>query len=186
MNAKKLIVSAIALSSFVAFAQMPVPLLDEKSSNTPSLQNANSSKLLGDRKQIEALLQCKNGTQFSPAKLQSQLNAIGLFKGGDGIFTSAASGPKVVIFNDEVLAASVDDADGEKKFSVYLKTKTGKQMAENLGVTKRDEGANTDDDSYFKNTSKKTTLLVGSASELFIGNDKIIKYQSTISCRVTK
>lgn len=47
-------------------------------------------------------------------------------------------------------------------------------MAKRLGVSRIDEQADTDEPSYFKQTSKKTTLLVGVASEVFVGNDSII------------
>lgn len=56
-------------------------------------------------------------------------------------------------------------------------------MAKKLGVTKIDEQADTDEPSYFKQTSKKTTLLVGSASEVFLGNTSI-KYQSAVTCQL--
>ena len=36
-----------------------------------------------------------------------------------------------------------------------------------------------------KQTSKKTTLLVGAASEVFVGNDSI-KYQSSVACQQIK
>lgn len=83
------------------------------------------------------------------------------------------------------LEALVSDADGEKKVVVYLKKQTGKQMAKKLGVTKIDEQADTDEPSYFKQTSKKTTLLVGSASEVFLANTSI-KYQSAVTCQLIK
>ena len=52
------------------------------------------------------------------------------------------------------------DSDGEKKISVYLKRQSGKQMAKKLGVSKINEFASTEEASYFKETSKKTTLMV--------------------------
>ena len=54
-------------------------------------------------------------------------------------------------------------AEGEKKATVYLKRQTGKQMAKRLGVSQIDEQADTDEPSYFKQPSKKNTLLVGAA-----------------------
>ena len=54
-----------------------------------------------------------------------------------------------------------------------------------LGVRQIDEQADTDEPSYFKQTSKKTTLLIGAASEVFVGNGSI-KYQSTVTCQQLK
>ena len=89
------------------------------------------------------------------------------------------------MFGDEVVAALVTTGDGEKKATVYLKRQTGKQLATRLGVSKIDEQADTDEPSYFKQTSKKTTVLVGTASEVFVGNDSI-KYQSAVACQQIK
>jgi len=72
-----------------------------------------------------------------------------------------------------VVAAMVTTGDGEAKAAVYLRRKTGKQMAKRLGVSQIDEQADTDEPSYFKQTSKKTTLLVGAASEVFVGNHSV-------------
>ena len=58
-----------------------------------------------------------------------------------------------------MLAADVTDSDGEKKISVYLKRQPGKQMAKKLGVSKINEFASTEEASYFKETSKKTTSV---------------------------
>ena len=58
-------------------------------------------------------------------------------------------------------------------------------LAKKLGATQIDEHANTDDPSYFKKTGKTSTLLVGSAAEVFLGN-WIIKYQSAVACQIAK
>ena len=90
-----------------------------------------------------------------------------------------------MLFGDQVLAALVNDDQGEAKATVYLKTQTGKQLAKKLGATQIDEQANTDDPSYFKKTGKTSTLLVGSAAEVFLGNWSI-KYQSAVACQIAK
>lgn len=152
-----------------AFAQMPVPLLD----TAATVQR------------LEALLQCKAGTVLKTDGVESKLRAIGLIKGADGFLMPPRQGPRPSLFGDEVVAALVTTGDGEKKATVYLKRQTGKQMAKRLGVSKIDEQADTDEPSYFKQTSKKTTLLVGAASEVFVGNDSI-KYQSAVTCQQIK
>ena len=143
---------------------MPVPLLDAAA------------------QQLEALLQCKAGTVLKTDEVESRLRALGLVKGADGFFLTAQKRPRPTLFGDEVVAALITTGDGEKKATVYLKRQTGKQLAKRLGVSKIDEQADTDEPSYFKQTSKKTTLLVGAASEVFVGNNSI-KYQSAVACQ---
>ncbi|GAA3994812.1 hypothetical protein GCM10022279_18020 [Comamonas faecalis] len=157
----------------LAWAQMPVPLLDA---------NAQTAAPPAAAQQLESLLQCKAGTVLKTDEVESRLRAIGLAKGADGFFLPPQKSPCPSLFGDEVVAALVTAADGEKKATVYLKHQTGKQMAKRLGVSKIDEQADTDEPSYFKKTSKKTTLLVGAASEVFVGNDGI-KYQSAVACQ---
>ena len=160
------------LGAGLAWAQMPVPLLD---TNAPSAA----------AQQLEAWLQCKVGTVLKTNEVESRFRAIGLVKGADGFFLPPQKSPRPSLFGDEVVAALVTAADGERKAAVYLKGQTGKQMAKRLGVSKIDEQADTDEPSYFKQTSKKTTLLVGAASEVFVGNDSI-KYQSSVACQQIK
>ena len=155
-----------------AWAQMPVPLLD--AAIAPATVQ-----------QLEALLQCKAGTVLKTDEVESGLRAIGLVKGADGFFVPPRKSPRPSLFGDEVVAALVTAAEGEKKATVYLKRQTGKQMAKRLGVSQIDEQADTDEPSYFKQTSKKTTLLVGAASEVFVGNNSI-KYQSAVGCQQIK
>lgn len=157
----------------LAWAQTPVPLLDA---------NASTAVPSAAAQQLEALLQCKAGTVLKTDEVESRLRAIGLVKGGDGFFLIPQKSPRPSLFGDEVVAALVTAADGEKKATVYLKRQTGKQMAKRLGVSKIDEQADTDEPSYFKQTGKKTTLLVGAASEVFVGNGSI-KYQSAVGCQ---
>ena len=153
----------------LAWAQMPVPLLD-------------ASAPAAAAQQLEALLQCKAGTVFKTDEVESRLRAIGLVKGVDGFLVPPQKSLRPSMFGDEVVAALVTTGDGEKKATVYLKRQTGKQLAKRLGVSKIDEQADTDEPSYFKQTSKKTTLLVGAASEVFVGNNSI-KYQSSVACQ---
>ena len=179
MKIKQLILLVGVMGSFGAMAQMPVPLLDDADAGGKSVLQAQTGK------QLEALLQCRAGTTFTSKAVGAQFQALGLVKSEDGFFLPLLKGTQPSLFGDQVLAAVVGDEDGEKKAIVYLKNQTGKQMAKKLGVAKKDEQANTDDPSYFKQTSKKTTLLVGSASEVFIGNGSI-KYQSAIACQLIK
>ncbi|MBS0506140.1 MAG: hypothetical protein JSR53_02025 [Proteobacteria bacterium] len=157
----------------LAWAQMPVPLLD---ANAPTAAPSAAAQ------QLEALLQCRAGTVLKTDEVESRLRAIGLVKGADGFLVPPQKSSRPSLFGDEVVAALVTVADGENKATVYLKRQTGKQMAKRLGVSRIDEQGNTDEPSYFKQTSKKTTLLVGAASEVFVGNDSI-NYQSAVACQ---
>lgn len=157
----------------LAWAQMPVPLLDAA---TPAATPTAAVQ------QLEALLQCKAGTMLKTDEVESRLRAIGLVKGADSFFLPPQKNPRPSLFGDEVVAALVTTADGENKATVYLKRQPGKQLAKRLGVSRIDEQADTDEPSYFKQTSKKTTLLISAASEVFVGNDSI-KYQSAVACQ---
>ena len=179
MKIKRLVILAGILASFGTSAQMPVPLLDGADTGDKVAVQAQAGK------QLEVLLQCKAGTTFTAQAVEAQFQALGLVKSVDGFFLPLLKGVQPSLFGDQVLAALVSDADGEKKAVVYLKKQTGKQMAKKLGVTKIDEQADTDEPSYFKPTSKKTTLLVGSAAEVFLGNTSI-QYKSSVACQLVK
>ena len=150
-------------------AQMPVPLLDAAAPTAAA-------------QQLEAVLHCKTGTTLKTDEVESRLQSIGLLKGADGFFLPLRKGQKPTLFGDEVVAALVTTGGGETKAAVYLKRQTGKQMAKRLGVSQIDEQADTDEPSYYKQTSKKTILLVGAASEVFVGNGSV-KYQSAVACQ---
>lgn len=175
MKIKMLLLVAGFLASFGASAQMPVPLLD---SGATAVQAEA-------RKQLEKLLTCKAVKSLDAKMVASQFQALGLVKGVDGFYLPAPKGEMPTLFGDQVLAALVDDGQGEAKATVYLKNQTGKQIAKKLGVTQIDEQANTDDPSYFKKTGKQSTILVGAASEIFLGNGSI-QYQSAVACQITK
>ena len=154
MKIKRLVILAGVLASFGASAQMPVPLLDSADTGGKAAVQAQAGK------QLEALLQCKAGTTFTAQAVEAQFQALGLVKSVDGFFLPLLKGVQPSLLKQ-----------------------TGKQMAKKLGVTKIDEQADTDEPSYFKQTSKKTTLLVGSASEVFLSNTSI-KYQSAVTCQL--
>ena len=167
---RRCIACGLALSGVgLACAQMPVPLLD-------------TAAVPATVQQLEALLQCKAGAALKTDEVESKLRAIGLVKGADGFSMPSQKGPLPSLFGDEVVAALVTAADGENRATVYLKRQAGKQLAKRLGVSQINEQADTNEPSYFKQTSKKTTLLVGAASEVFVGNDGV-RYQSAVACQ---
>jgi hypothetical protein len=137
--------------------------------------------------QLELILVCKPGTKIDAKAVEARLEAFGMRKADGGVFLPPANTQAISLFGDEVLAADVTDSDGEKKVSVYLKRQSGKQMAKKLGVSRINEFASTDEASYFKETSKKTTLMVGSADELPVGNSgKSIRFNSAVACQMVK
>src|SRR6218665_2712921 len=143
MKIKRLGILAGVLASFGSSAQMPIPLLDGADTGGKGAAQAQVGK------QLEALLQCKAGTTFTAKAVGAEFQALGLVKGPDGFLLPLRKDPQPSLFGDQVLAALVSDADGEKKAVVYLKKQTGKQLAKKLGVTKIDEQADTDEPSYF-------------------------------------
>ena len=164
------IACGLALSGVgLACAQMPVPLLD-------------TAAVPATVQQLEALLQCKAGTVLKTDEVESKLRTIGLVEGADGFLIPSKKSPLLPLFGDVVVAALVTAADGENRATVYLKRQAGKQLAKRLGVSQIDEQADTNEPSYFKQTSKKTTLLVSAASEVFVGNDHV-RYQSAVACQ---
>jgi len=173
--------SVVALAFLEASAQMPVPVMDgvQVAQAAPAAQAQAAPDVA---RQLEALLSCKPGTNFTGKDVAVQFQALGLVqsKGDKTIFLPQG---KVVIFDDEIVAASVNDG-GQKMIAVYLKNRTGKEMAKKFGVTKINESADTDEPSYIKQISKKVTLLVSSASELFVGNDLTLKYKSAVACQM--
>ena len=175
MSIKKILVLVGLVASFGASAQMPVPLLD----------GADSAAQAQARKQLETLLACKGVKSLDAKAVAAQFQALGLVKGAEGFYLPAPKAETPMLFGDQVLAALVNDDQGEAKATVYLKTQTGKQLAKKLGATQIDEQANTDDPSYFKKTGKTGTLLVGSAAVVFLGNWSV-KYQSAVACQIAK
>lgn len=134
---------------------------------------------------LEKILKCQSGTIFTEKSITFLFQAAGLKKTTDGIFVPVTQSPPVSIFSDDVVAALFSNGDGEIKTSVYLKNQNAKKLAKKLGANNIDEYANTDEPSYFRQTSKKTTLLVGSADSLTVGNDSV-HYNSMISCQIIK
>src|SRR6218665_362710 len=130
MKIKRLVILAGVLASFGASAQMPVPLLDGADTGGKAAAQAPVGN------QLEALLQCKAGTTFTAQDVEADFQALGLVNGPDGFLLPMRKGQQPSLFGDQVLAALVSDADGEKKVVVYLKKQTGKQLAKKLGVTK--------------------------------------------------
>lgn len=165
-----------------ACAQMPAPLIDGQAGQDGSRQSDPYAQAV---KQMEALLLCKPGTRIDAKAIAARFEAFGLRRNADGVFLPPANAPRVPLFGDEVVAALASDAEGEKKVSVYLGKQSGRQVAKKLGVSQIDEHADTDQPSYFKQTGKKTTLLVGAASELWSGNGQNpIRYQSMVTCQL--
>jgi hypothetical protein len=87
----------------LAWAQMPVPLLDTAAAPSAAAQ------------QLEALLQCKAGTVLKTDEVESRLRAIGLVKGADGFFLPPQKSPRPSLFGDEVVAALVTAAEARTR-----------------------------------------------------------------------
>lgn len=70
----------------LAWAQMPVPLLD---ANVPTAAPSAAAQ------QLESLLQCKAGTVLKTDEVESRLRAIGLVKGADDFFLPPQKSPRL-------------------------------------------------------------------------------------------
>ena len=136
-----LLAGVAAVAACAASAQMPVLLLDGADTGGKAAVQAQAGK------QLEALLQCKAGTTFTAQAVEAQFHGLGLVKSTDGFFLPLLKGVKPSLFGDEVLAALVSDADGEKKAVVYLKKQTGKQLAKKVIPQLRDPNPRLDHDS---------------------------------------
>lgn len=144
---------------------MPVPLFDTVASTVAA-------------QKLEALLQCKAEAVLKTDEVEPTLKVA-------GFFLPLKKDQRPSLFGDDVVAVLVTATDSEEKVVVYLRRQTGRQLAKRLRVSQIDDQAGTDEPSYFKKISKKTTLLVGSASEVVVGNGSI-KYQSSITCQKSK
>lgn len=172
-----------ALVCMAAFSQGPAPLASEAGKGASKQIDPYAQAI----RQLESIVVCKPGAKLDAQAIEARLEAFGMRKAEGGIFLPPENAPAIAVFGDELVAAAVSDADGEIKASVYLRTQSGKQMARKLGVHRINEYADTDEASYFKETSKKTTLLVGSAQDLYVGNSgKSIRFNSAVTCQMLK
>lgn len=152
----------------------------------PKQQRADSG---GAGQQLEMLLRCKSGTNFTVDGAESLLNALGLVQKNRNIyFYPRRNGPKALLFGDEVVSAVVahtESADQDNRsLTVYLKKQTAKQMAKKLSATKFTKYASesdVEDPQYYQETSKATRLSVGFADEIGDG----VKYSSKVTCELT-
>lgn len=142
---------------------MPVPLFDAVAPTVAA-------------QKLEALLQCKAEAVLKVDEVEPKLKAAGLSPGVDGFLLPLKKDQRPSLFGDDVVEVLVTAADSEEKVAGYLRHQTGKQLAKRLRVSQIDDQAGTDEPSYFKKISKKTTLLVSSASEIFFGNGDIEYY----------
>jgi hypothetical protein len=143
----------------------------------------------GAGQQLEMLLRCKSGTNFTVGGAESLLNALGLVqKNGNVYFYPRRNGPKAWLFGDEVVSAVVSHEESSeadsRSLTVYLKKQVAKQMAKKLGATKFTKYASesdVEDPRYYQETSKATRLSIGFADEIGDG----VKYGSKVICELT-
>lgn len=138
-----------------------------------------------ERKDVAESIQC-NSLLGDAISLERRFEAMGMIKVQDGLFLPVGNKYRPTLFGDYLVAAQVGRSAGHRNATVatvYLQNQTGKLFAEMLEMSKIDEAAKTKEPSYIKRTGLKTTLRVGSASELSVGN-ATLKYQSSISCQV--
>ena len=164
--------TAAALIAAPVFAQMPVPIHDD------------ARVQQGAGPQLEKLLLCKPGTKIVPADVEAQFMSLGMAKQSDGyLYPKGAARP--VLFGDRVVRALVTTDAGERKATVFLVGRSAASHAKRLGVNKVNEHANTDDASFYRSTSKTTTVYVGAADDLQVANtERYERFDTAITCQV--
>ena len=168
------VMMGVALVCGGAAAQMPILLLD------------GARVQQGAGPQLEKLLLCKPVTKIVPAKVEDQFLSLGMTKHGDGYLYPKA-GARPVMFGDKVVRALVTSDEGDRKATVFLVGRSGAAHAKRLGANTPNEAANTDDRSFMRSTSKRTTLYVGAADQLQVGNsERYERFDAAITCQVTK
>lgn len=156
------------------------------SANTPLRLTDANVQAWEARKDVAESIQC-NSLLGDALSLERRFEAMGMMKVQDGLFLPVGSKYRPTLFGDYLVAAQVGRSAGHWNATVatvYLQNQTGKLFAEMLEMSKIDEAAKTKEPSYIKRTGLKTTLRVGSASELSVGNASL-KYKSSISCEVS-
>lgn len=156
------------------------------SANTPLRLTDANVQAWEARKDVAESIQC-NSILGDANSLERRFEAMGMVKVQDGLFLPVGSKYRPNLFGDYLVAAQVGCSAGHWNATVatvYLQTQPGKLFAELLEMSKIDEAAKTKEPSYIKRTGLKTTLRVGSASELSVGNASL-KYKSSISCEVS-
>ncbi|WP_416057881.1 hypothetical protein [Stenotrophomonas maltophilia] len=125
---------------------------------------------------LETLLACKAGSDFTQAQAEKALQAAGLTHVPGGVFE--AKGGNVALFGGTVDSASVDIAPGgSRSLHVYLKDVTAEQVGRRLSVTTVNEDAETEAPSYIRKVDAKHTLHVGAA-------DDYEGYSASVTCQI--
>lgn len=159
----------LAVLATSACAQMPVLLLDQQQ-RSGALQAAGSGT---PEAQLEELLRCRPGVPNVSAKATQLFKSMGLRAVEDGF--RAPSNKKVMIFGEELFAATNRGIGLSQGVSVILKTKRFKPLAKAMGMQSRefsheDEGI----DSYNKMTSQNTKLRVADQIGIMVSPGKTV------------
>ena len=175
LKMKKILILPLTLASFFALPQLAVQAADLA---RPMDKAQGSTRI---QRQLETLLLCKSGTNFSIKSVASKFQAFGLVQDPkeSSYFFPPKDGPKPMLFGNQVLLAEVRKAPGGQLVMVYLKGDSGINMAKNLGATEMNYVLDANIPYYYKETSKRTKLVVG-------GSDYSphLIHDSNVMCRI--
>jgi hypothetical protein len=164
-----LLAFGIPLAPLNAGAQMPAPVL------------ADSATAQADAgKQLEALLLCKPGTDFTRGDVEKKFRALGLvpFAKSEFAIFVPRKGAKPSVLGAAVAGAlySYGEVEGVKHVEVLFKNLSEKQLMDKLGVTKEET----------KTGAKTTVVVTGPVeAEADMGSDAVIPASSMVTCRLS-
>lgn len=182
----KVIVSCAVFFPAVAFAQMPVPLLDSgpKTRTEFSVEGLRVTEL-------ETLIFCGPSFKFDGKSAKSIMLRSNMKDVGDGYFIPTEKTPK--IFGDEIVGATINKTQFGFSVSAFMKTLNYESLARKVGA-KASEEEDFDAKVFEKKSAPKKTLTVTAEvfdengepqSHLILGGGKVT-FKSFINCEIEK
>lgn len=182
----KVLISCAAFIPALAFAQMPVPLLDSGSKTRTefSVEGLRSTEL-------ETLLFCGPSFKFDDKSAKSIMQRSNMKDVGGGYFVPTEKTPK--IFGDEVVGAAINKTQFGFSVSAFMKTLNDAALAKKVGA-KASEEEDFDAKVFEKKSAPKKTLTLTAEvfdengepqSHLILGGSKVT-FKSFVNCEIEK
>jgi hypothetical protein len=146
--------------------------------------------------QLESILSCKPGTEFTSGSVQTLFQTLGLIRNADNYWEPDRNGPKVSLFGNEVAAAFYfENRMGlpNKKVQMYFKKMRNQPLAAKFGKMEMgyDDAVCTEDCKhpdkafYFKKLSKTNRLVVQGTGGIPLGiGERHIWFKSAVTCQI--
>ncbi|WP_303638764.1 hypothetical protein [Stenotrophomonas tuberculopleuritidis] len=125
--------------------------------------------------ELEALLACKAGSDFTEAQVEAAFHAAGLSRDPGSVFEPKDT--PVALYGGTVASADVSISRPYKSLHVYLKGVDHQGLARSWGVTTVNEAADTEEPSYLKKVDARHTLHVGAG-------DDYEGYSAAVTCQI--